>query len=164
MAENKLTVALVQQDFLRDRESNNARMASHIADAAAAGARLVLLPELHGLPYFCQTEDTNNFELAEPIPGPTTEFLGDLAKQHKLVIVGSIFEKRAAGLYHNTAVVLDSNGSLAGRYRRMTRLTTKNSISPRVTWASSQSIPASVVSACWCAGTSGTPRPRVQWR
>jgi N-carbamoylputrescine amidase len=119
MAENKLTVALVQQDFLRDRESNNARMASHIADAAAAGARLVLLPELHGLPYFCQTEDTNNFELAEPIPGPTTEFLGDLAKQHKLVIVGSIFEKRAAGLYHNTAVVLDSNGSLAGRYRKM---------------------------------------------
>ena len=119
MAENKLTVALVQQDFLQDRESNNARMASHIADAAAAGAQLVLLPELHGLPYFCQTEDTNNFELAEPIPGPTTEFLGDLAKQHSLVIVGSIFEKRAAGLYHNTAVVLDSDGSLAGRYRKM---------------------------------------------
>ena len=119
MAENKLTVALVQQDFLQDRESNNGRMASHIADAAAAGAQLVLLPELHGLPYFCQTEDTNNFELAESIPGPTTEFLGDLARKNKLVIVGSIFEKRAAGIYHNTAVVLDSDGSLAGRYRKM---------------------------------------------
>ena len=119
MTDNKLTVALVQQDFLQDRESNNGRMASHIADAAAAGAQLVLLPELHGLPYFCQTEDTNNFELAESIPGPTTEFLGDLARKNKLVIVGSIFEKRAAGIYHNTAVVLDSDGSLAGRYRKM---------------------------------------------
>ena len=119
MAESKITVALVQQDFLQDRESNNARMASHIADAAAAGAQLILLPELHGLPYFCQTEDTHNFEMAEPIPGPTTEFLGDLAKKHGLVIVGSIFEKRAAGLYHNTAVVLDRDGSLAGRYRKM---------------------------------------------
>ncbi|MGW8246726.1 MAG: carbon-nitrogen hydrolase [Acidiferrobacterales bacterium] len=119
MAENKITVALVQQDFLQDRKSNNERMASHIADAAAAGAQLVLLPELHGLPYFCQIEDTDNFELAESIPGPTTDFLGGLAKQHKLVIVGSIFEKRAAGIYHNTAVVVDSDGSLAGRYRKM---------------------------------------------
>ena len=119
MTDNKLTVALVQQDFLQDRESNNGRMASHIADAAAAGAQLVLLPELHGLPYFCQTEDTNNFELAESIPGPTTEFLGDLARKNKLVIVGSIFEKRAAGIYHNTAVVLERDGSLAGRYRKM---------------------------------------------
>jgi len=119
MAESKITVALVQQDYLQDHESNNARMASRIADAAAAGAQLVLLPELHGLPYFCQTEDTHNFELAEPIPGPTTEFLSGLAKKHGLVIVGSIFEKRAAGLYHNTAVVLDSDGSLAGRYRKM---------------------------------------------
>ena len=119
MAEDKITVALVQQDFLQDHDANNARLASHIADAAEAGAQLVLLPELHGLPYFCQTEDTQNFELAEPIPGPTTKFLGDLAKTHKLVIVGSIFEKRAPGIYHNTAVVLDTDGSLAGRYRKM---------------------------------------------
>jgi len=119
MTADKTTVALVQQDFLQDHDANNARMAALVADAAAAGAQLVLLPELHGLPYFCQTEDTNNFELAESIPGPTTEFLGDLARKHKLVIVGSIFEKRAAGIYHNTAVVMDSDGSLAGRYRKM---------------------------------------------
>jgi len=119
MAENKITVALVQQDFLQDREANNARMAARIADAAEGGAQLVLLPELHGLPYFCQTEDTENFELAESIPGPTSEFLGALARKHNLVIVGSIFEKRAAGIYHNTAVAMDSDGSLAGRYRKM---------------------------------------------
>ena len=119
MTTDKITVALVQQDFLQNREANNERMAAHIVDAAAAGAQLVLLPELHGLPYFCQSEDTQNFDLAEPIPGPTTKFLGDLARQNNLVIVGSIFEKRAAGIYHNTAVVLDSDGSLAGRYRKM---------------------------------------------
>ena len=119
MAANKLTVALVQQDFLQDRESNNARTASHIADAAAGGAQLVLLPELHGLPYFCQTEDTQLFDLAESIPGPTSASLSALAKSLQVVIVASLFERRASGLYHNTAVVLDSDGRLAGTYRKM---------------------------------------------
>jgi N-carbamoylputrescine amidase len=114
-----LTVALVQQDFLQGRDDNNNRIAAHIAEAANAGAQLVLLPELHGLPYFCQTEDQANFTLAEAIPGPTTEFLSGLARQHGVVIVGSVFEKRAAGIYHNTAVVLDSDGTLAGTYRKM---------------------------------------------
>jgi len=119
MTENTLTVALVQQDFLQDHDSNNTRLATHIGDAAKKGAKLILLPELHGLPYFCQTEDARNFDLAESIPGPTTAFLGEQAKQHGVVIVGSIFEKRAAGIYHNTAVVIETDGSLAGKYRKM---------------------------------------------
>jgi N-carbamoylputrescine amidase len=90
-----------------------------IREAAAKGADLVLLPELHLGPYFCQTEDCGHFDLAEPIPGPTTEVLGLLAKELGVVIVGSLFERRAPGLYHNTAVVLDKNGTLAGRYRKM---------------------------------------------
>ena len=114
-----LKVALIQQDFPGDRESGQARLAQNIADAARQGAKLVLLPELHGLPYFCQVESQKNFSLAEPIPGPTTDTLAGLARQHQVVIVGSIFEKRAPGIYHNTAVVLDSDGSLAGMYRKM---------------------------------------------
>jgi N-carbamoylputrescine amidase len=90
-----------------------------IREAAAKGADLVLLPELHLGPYFCQTEDCGHFDLAEPIPGPTTEVLGLLAKELGVIIVGSLFERRAPGLYHNTAVVLDKNGTLAGRYRKM---------------------------------------------
>jgi N-carbamoylputrescine amidase len=83
------------------------------------GARLILLPELHNSPYFCQTEDADNFDLAETIPGPTTGRLGGIAAELGVVIVASIFEKRAAGLYHNTAVALDSDGRIAGRYRKM---------------------------------------------
>jgi N-carbamoylputrescine amidase len=90
-----------------------------IKEAAAQGAELVLLPELHLGPYFCQTEDCSRFDLAEPIPGPTTETLAALAKSLNVVIVGSLFERRAPGLYHNTAVVLEKNGSLAGKYRKM---------------------------------------------
>jgi len=119
MSTNTLTVALVQQDFLQDHAGNNARIAAHVAEAASAGAQLVLLSELHGLPYFCQVEDQANFDLAEPIPGPTTEFLARLAIEQEVVIVGSIFEKRAPGLYHNTAVVLDSDGDIVGIYRKM---------------------------------------------
>lgn len=116
---SSLNVALVQQDFLQDHDTNNTRLAGQVERAAAAGADLVLLPELHGLPYFCQVEDQRNFDLAEPVPGPTTGFLAGLAEKHELVIVGSVFEKRAPGIYHNTAVVLDSDGSLAGSYRKM---------------------------------------------
>lgn len=119
MSQRTLTVALTQHAFSNDRNSNLARSADFIARAAKAGARLVLLPELHASLYFCQTEDTGNFDLAEPVPGPTTEYLGQLARQHNVVIVGSVFEKRAAGIYHNTAVVLEADGSLAGIYRKM---------------------------------------------
>ncbi|MCX8049103.1 MAG: carbon-nitrogen hydrolase [Methylohalobius sp.] len=112
-------VALVQQPCPNPKEESLAISARAVRNAAAAGAQLVLLPELHALPYFCQTENVANFDLAEPIPGPTTEFLASLAKECQLVIVGSVFERRAAGLYHNTAVVLDKDGKLVGKYRKM---------------------------------------------
>jgi N-carbamoylputrescine amidase len=116
---NRLTVGLVQHACTEDRARNLAASAQGIRDAAARGATLVLLPELHTGVYFCQTEDTARFDQAEPIPGPSTEALGDLARELRITIVGSLFEKRAPGLYHNTAVVLDPAGSLAGRYRKM---------------------------------------------
>jgi len=90
-----------------------------IKRAAASGCQLTLLPELHNGPYFCQSEDVKAFDVAEPIPGPTTEWLAGLAVEHNIVIVGSVFERRGAGVYHNTAVVLDADGSLAGVYRKM---------------------------------------------
>jgi len=114
-----LNVALVQQANQGDVPRNRAYIAEHVAIAAASGARLVLLQELHNERYFCQSEDTSAFDLAEPVPGPTTDFLGELARRHRVVLVGSIFERRAAGLYHNTAVVLETDGSLAGKYRKM---------------------------------------------
>lgn len=119
MAIKKLRVALTQQGFGADRDNNLKQSADAISRAANAGAQLVLLPELHSSLYFCQTEDTANFDLAENIPGPTSEYLAQLAKKHAVVIVGSVFEKRAAGIYHNTAVVLDTNGELVGQYRKM---------------------------------------------
>lgn len=120
MNSNKeLKVSLIQHSAKpSDRETLN-YLAEKIAEAAAAGTQLVVLQELHNGPYFCQSEDLKQFDRAEAIPGPTTTFLGELARKHQCVIVGSIFEKRAAGLYHNTAVVMDSDGSLAGRFRKM---------------------------------------------
>lgn len=116
---NNLTVAVVQHSCRDDYQSNLETTRVAIADAAGQGAHLVLLQELHSSVYFCQSEDRNRFDLAEPIPGPTTDTLSELAKENKIVIVGSVFERRAAGIYHNTAVVLDSDGSLAGQYRKM---------------------------------------------
>ena len=115
----QLTVALVQQQLAASREANLELSMEGIREAHAEGAELVLLQELHTGPYFCQTEDTSHFDLAEPIPGPSTHQLGDLAAELGIVIVASLFERRAPGLYHNTAVVLDSDGSLAGKYRKM---------------------------------------------
>lgn len=115
----ELNVALVQEADQGSREANLDRIEERLRATADGGARLVLLQELHNGPYFCQTQDTRRFDLAEPIPGPTTERLGGLAQELELVIVASVFEHRAAGLYHNTAVVLDSDGRLAGRYRKM---------------------------------------------
>jgi N-carbamoylputrescine amidase len=119
MSQKILRVGLVQQSCTDDREKNLRKSEAGIRDAAGRGARLVLLQELHTGLYFCQHESTELFGLAEPIPGPSTEFLGALAKELDVVIVGSLFERRAAGVYHNTAVVLDRDGRLAGRYRKM---------------------------------------------
>ena len=114
-----LRVALVQDIDHGSVDANLAAIEARVADAADAGARLVLLQELHNGPYFCQRESVDEFDRAEPIPGPSTERLGALARRHDLVIVASLFERRAAGLYHNTAVVLERDGTLAGRYRKM---------------------------------------------
>lgn len=114
-----LPVALVQERNHGDAEANLSVIEARVAEAAAQGARLVLLQELHNGPYFCQHESVDEFDLAETIPGPSTERLGTLAKQHDVVLVSSLFEKRATGLYHNTAVVFDADGSTAGKYRKM---------------------------------------------
>jgi N-carbamoylputrescine amidase len=114
-----LRAGLVQQACTADREFNLRNSSAAIREAAAKGARLVMLQELHTGLYFCQHESTGLFDLAEPIPGPSTEYFGALAKELGIVIVASLFEKRAPGLYHNTAVVLEKDGSLAGKYRKM---------------------------------------------
>lgn len=114
-----LTVGLVQQSCTEDRRANLDQSIAGIREAAARGAELVLLQELHTGVYFCQNEDVKRFDRAETIPGPTTEELGKLAKELSIVIVGSLFERRAPGVYHNTAVALERDGSLAGIYRKM---------------------------------------------
>ncbi|TXH04210.1 MAG: carbon-nitrogen hydrolase [Nevskiaceae bacterium] len=119
MTNKKLRVGLVQQPCTADRDTNLRMSEDGIRAAKAGGAQLVLLQELHTSLYFCQHESTDLFDLAEPIPGASTAWLGALAKELDLVIVGSLFEKRAPGLYHNTAVVLERDGSLAGVYRKM---------------------------------------------
>lgn len=119
MKKTTLPVALIQERNHGSAEDNLAVIEARVAEAARRGARLVLLQELHNGPYFCQHESVQEFDRAEPIPGPSTERLGHLAKQHGVVLVGSLFEKRATGLYHNTAVVFERDGSLAGKYRKM---------------------------------------------
>lgn len=114
-----LFVGLVQQSCTADKAGNMEKLAQGIARAAEQGAELVVLQELHNTLYFCQSEDTNLFDIAEPIPGPSTEFYGSLAKKYNIVLVTSLFERRAAGLYHNTAVVFERDGSIAGTYRKM---------------------------------------------
>jgi len=114
-----LRVALVQERNQGEADANLTLIETRVAEAAAAGARLVLLQELHNGPYFCQHESVDEFDRAEPIPGPSTARLGALARRHGVVIVASLFERRAPGLYHNTAVVLESDGRLVGRYRKM---------------------------------------------
>ena len=119
MTTKLLSVALIQERNHGDAAANLAIIETRVAEAARAGAKLVLLQELHNGAYFCQHESVDEFDLAEPIPGPSTARLSALAKQHGVVLVSSLFEKRAAGLYHNTAVVFDADGSLAGKYRKM---------------------------------------------
>lgn len=114
-----LNVGLIQHACGADLNANLAKTMTHIRQVAAAGAQLAVLQELHRGPYFCQQEQPEAFDMAETIPGPTTDALGNLAQELDLVIVASLFEKRAPGLFHNTAVVLERDGSIAGKYRKM---------------------------------------------
>ena len=114
-----LKVGLIQQRCVADVDTNRQKLAANIEDVVGRGAELVVLQELHNSLYFCQVESVNNFDLAEPIPGPSTDFYGALARKCDVVLVTSLFERRAAGLYHNTAVVFEKDGSIAGKYRKM---------------------------------------------
>jgi N-carbamoylputrescine amidase len=116
---NTIKAGLVQMSCKSDKAANIQKSINEIKKCASAGAELVVLQELHSSLYFCQTEDTGMFDLAEPIPGPSTELYSKVAKENNIVLVTSLFEKRAAGLYHNTAVVFEKDGSIAGKYRKM---------------------------------------------
>ena len=114
-----MKIALIQKSRTSDLKQNVLELADAIKEASQQGAELVVLQELHNSLYFCQVESTDNFDLAEPIPGPSTEFYGQVARECSVVLVTSLFERRAAGLYHNTAVVFEKDGSIAGKYRKM---------------------------------------------
>lgn len=116
---NTIKAGLVQITCTADKAANIRKSIDEIKKCALAGAELVVLQELHSSLYFCQTENTEMFDLAEPIPGPSTEIYSEIAKENSIVLVTSLFEKRAAGLYHNTAVVFEKDGSIAGKYRKM---------------------------------------------
>ncbi len=115
----ELKIGIVQQHNSGDKQDNMRRLEGSIRSLAARGARLIVLQELHDTLYFCQTEDVENFDLAEEIPGKTTDFYSAIARECGVVLVVSMFEKRAPGLYFNTAVVMESDGSIAGKYRKM---------------------------------------------
>lgn len=114
-----LKIGIIQQHNSTNKKENMIRLANGIKSLASRGAELIILQELHNTTYFCQTESVANFDLAEPIPGPSTEFYAQLAKSLGIVLVTSLFERRAPGLYHNTAVVLEKDGTIAGTYRKM---------------------------------------------
>lgn len=114
-----IKTGIIQQTCVADVQENMRKSATNIEEMAGKGAQLVVLQELHNSLYFCQTENTGNFELAESIPGPSTVFYGNIARRHGIVLVASLFEHRAVGLYHNTAVVFDTDGRIAGKYRKM---------------------------------------------
>ena len=115
----EIRTGMLQQHNVADMKENIQRLVESIEDLARRGAQLIVLQELHNSLYFCQVEDVNHFDLAEPIPGPSTQLYGQLARKFGVVIVASLFEKRAPGLYHNTAVVLEKDGTIAGMYRKM---------------------------------------------
>lgn len=119
MSRDTIKIGIIQQSNCADIEQNKNKLADNIRKAATQGAELVILQELHNSLYFCQVESTGNFALAEPIPGPSTEFYSRIAAECGVVLVTSLFEERAKGLYHNTAVVFDTDGSIAGKYRKM---------------------------------------------
>ena len=117
--QNKIKVGFIQQHNTNDINDNMQRLKKGIEQLAKQGAQLIVLQELHNSLYFCQIETVDNFDLAEPIPGPSTAFFSKIAAANNVVIVTSLFEKRAAGLYHNTSVVIEKDGSIAGKYRKM---------------------------------------------
>lgn len=117
--QNKIKVGFIQQHNTNDINDNMQRLKKGIEQLAKQGAQLIVLQELHNSLYFCQIETIDNFDLAEPIPGPSTAFFSEIAAANNVVIVTSLFEKRAAGLYHNTSVVIEKDGSIAGKYRKM---------------------------------------------
>lgn len=117
--QNKIKVGFIQQHNTNDINDNMQRLKRGIEQLAKQGAQLIVLQELHNSLYFCQIETVDNFDLAEPIPGPSTAFFSEIAAANNVVIVTSLFEKRAAGLYHNTSVVIEKDGSIAGKYRKM---------------------------------------------
>ena len=114
-----MKVGIIQQTNVANVKSNIDKLAKNIEAVVLQGAELVVLQELHNSLYFCQVEDVDNFDLAEVIPGPSCDFYSAIAKKFNIVLVTSLFEKRAAGLYHNTAVVFEKDGSIAGKYRKM---------------------------------------------
>lgn len=117
--EKIIKIGIVQQKCVTDIEQNKQKLAANIKAMAEKGAQLVILQELHNSLYFCQIESVDNFNLAEPVPGPSTQFYGAIAAQYGIVLVTSLFEHRAPGVYHNTAVVFEKDGSIAGKYRKM---------------------------------------------
>ena len=116
---NKIKIGLIQQNCEYNIDSNKYNLKLEIEKLAIKGAELIVLQELHDSIYFCQNEDVNNFDLAEKIPGPTTNYYSEIAKANNIVLITSLFEKRTAGLYHNTAVVFEKDGNIAGKYRKM---------------------------------------------
>ena len=119
MSKNAIRMALIQSKSYKTTEENLQSIKDNIGEAAKNNVDLILLQELHNTPYFCIEENADNFDLAETIPGESTDFFSSIAKEHRVVIVASLFERRAMGLYHNTAVIFDSDGSIAGKYRKM---------------------------------------------
>lgn len=119
MDNKTLNIGLIQQANSENIEENISRLKNSIKSLASQGAELIVLQELHNSLYFCQTENVNNFDLAEPIPGPSTEAFSQMARENNVVLITSLFERRAAGVYHNTAVVLERDGNIAGIYRKM---------------------------------------------
>lgn len=117
--EKEIKVGTIQMACSEDKNENQLKIQSQTEKLSQQGAQLIVLQELHDNLYFCQTENVSNFDLAETIPGPTSKFYANLAKKNKVILVTSIFEKRAAGIYHNTAIVFDTDGSVAGKYRKM---------------------------------------------
>ena len=117
--EKIIKIGLIQQSCTADIQANKEKLSKNIGEVAKNGAQLVVFQELHNSLYFCQVESTDNFDLAEPIPGPSTDFYSQLAAKYHIVLVTSLFERRAPGVYHNTAVVFDSDGKIAGKYRKM---------------------------------------------
>lgn len=160
-----MKIGIIQQHNTPDVVNNKKRLAAAIRSVAGNGAQLVVLQELHNSLYFCQEERVDLFDLAEPIPGPSTAFYGDLARELGVVIVTSLFERRAAGLYHNTAVVMERDGTIAGNTVKCIfqtiRHTMRNSILRQAIWAFIPLILLWVGWECWSVGTNGIQKQLV---